>query len=44
MLMSDITPFNAKRLLILGLGYLGGRVAEQALAKGMQVTSMTRDP
>lgn len=34
--------FNGKHLLVCGMGYLGQRVAYQALEKGMRVTALTR--
>ncbi len=36
------TDFEGKHLLICGMGYLGSRVAEQALQNGMRVTALTR--
>ena len=34
--------FSGKHLLVLGMGYLGKRVADQALARGMKVSALTR--
>ena len=34
--------FNGKHLLVCGMGYLGQRVARQALDNGMRVTALTR--
>jgi nucleoside-diphosphate-sugar epimerase len=36
--------FPGKRLVIFGCGYVGGAVARQALARGMRVTALTRNP
>lgn len=38
----SINQFEGKHLLVCGMGYLGKRVADQALAKGMRVTGLTR--
>jgi nucleoside-diphosphate-sugar epimerase len=35
--------FRGKRLVILGAGYVGGELARQALARGLQVTTLTRN-
>jgi nucleoside-diphosphate-sugar epimerase len=35
--------FRRKRLVIFGAGYVGGELARQALARGMQVTALTRN-
>ena len=40
--MAVKTDFEVKHLLICGIGYLGSRVAEQALQNGMRVTALTR--
>lgn len=36
--------FAGKHLVVLGAGYVGGEVARQAVARGMQVTALTRNP
>ena len=41
--MGSENQFNGKHLLVCGMGYLGSRVARQALAKGMRVTALTRN-
>jgi nucleoside-diphosphate-sugar epimerase len=40
--MSDREDFKGKHLLVCGMGYLGTRVARQALDRGMRVTALTR--
>jgi nucleoside-diphosphate-sugar epimerase len=35
--------FSGKRLVIFGAGYVGSEIAQQALARGMQVTCLTRN-
>jgi nucleoside-diphosphate-sugar epimerase len=35
--------FRGKRLVIFGAGYVGGELARQALARGLQVTTLTRN-
>ena len=35
--------FRGKRLVVFGAGYVGGELARQALAGGMQVTTLTRN-
>jgi nucleoside-diphosphate-sugar epimerase len=35
--------FRGKRLVIFGAGYVGGEFARQALARGMEVTTLTRN-
>ncbi|MBH53216.1 MAG: hypothetical protein CMI18_02595 [Opitutaceae bacterium] len=40
--MKSENPFLGKHLFICGVGYLGYRIAKQALAKGMQVSGLTR--
>jgi nucleoside-diphosphate-sugar epimerase len=35
--------FRGKRLVVFGAGYVGGELARQALARGMQVTTLTRN-
>ncbi len=35
--------FHRKRLVVFGAGYVGGELARQALARGMQVTTLTRN-
>ena len=34
----------APHLVVFGAGYVGARVIEQALARGLQVTALTRNP
>ncbi len=36
--------FKKKHLIIFGAGYVGGELARQGLARGMQVTALTRNP
>lgn len=36
--------FVGKSLVVFGCGYIGGEVALQALARGMRVTGLTRNP
>lgn len=36
--------FEGKRLVVFGCGYIGGEVALQAIARGMRVTGLTRNP
>lgn len=36
--------FVGKRLVVFGAGYVGGRVVDQALQRGMKVTALTRNP
>ena len=33
-----------KRLIVFGCGYIGGEIARQAVARGMRVTGLTRNP
>jgi len=40
--MDDRSSFAGKHLFICGVGYLGLRIAKQALLRGMQVTGITR--
>ena len=40
--MSDEAHFKGKHLLVCGMGYLGSRIAKQALERGMRVTALTR--
>lgn len=40
--MKSENPFFGKHLFICGVGYLGSRIAKQALAKGMRVSGLTR--
>lgn len=40
--MEDRTRFEGKHLFICGMGYLGQRVAQQALDRGMRVSGLTR--
>lgn len=40
--MTDENNFEGKHLLVCGMGYLGQRVARQALDRGMRVTGLTR--
>ncbi|HXC02377.1 MAG TPA: NAD-dependent epimerase/dehydratase family protein [Opitutaceae bacterium] len=35
--------FRGKRLVVFGAGYVGGELARQALARGLQVTTLTRN-
>jgi nucleoside-diphosphate-sugar epimerase len=35
--------FRGKRLVVFGAGYVGGELARQALARGMQVTTLARN-
>ncbi len=44
--MSPLAPANFKgcRLVIFGAGYVGGAIARQAAAAGLQVTALTRNP
>jgi nucleoside-diphosphate-sugar epimerase len=35
--------FRGKRLVIFGAGYIGGELARQALARGLRVTTLTRN-
>ena len=35
---------SRKRVVVLGCGYIGGTVAREALARGMGVTALTRNP
>ncbi len=35
--------FRGKRLVIFGAGYVGGELARQALARGLRVTTLTRN-
>jgi len=36
--------FAGKRLIVFGCGYVGGAVAREAVARGMRVTALTRNP
>ena len=36
--------FEKKHLVVFGAGYVGGEIARQGLARGMQVTALTRNP
>ena len=36
--------FAGKRLIVFGCGYIGGEIARQAVARGMRVTGLTRNP
>ncbi len=36
--------FAGKRLVIFGCGYVGGEMARQGVARGMDVTALTRNP
>lgn len=36
--------FTGKRLVIFGCGYVGAEVARQAVARGLRVTALTRNP
>ena len=38
------TTARAAHLVIFGAGYVGGEVARQALARGLRVTALTRNP
>lgn len=42
--MYELLPLANKRLVIIGCGYLGAAVARQALAAGMSVEALTRNP
>lgn len=43
MLTDEHGFFRGKRLVVFGAGYVGGELARQALARGMQVTTLTRN-
>lgn len=36
--------FTGKHLVVFGAGYIGGEIARQAMARGMKVTVLTRNP
>lgn len=42
--MNEPMDWAEKRIVIFGCGYLGSRVARQALERGMEVTALTRNP
>lgn len=39
-----MSPFNGKRLVIFGCGYVGSTLAQAAIAAGMRVEALTRNP
>lgn len=41
--MSSKESVQQKHLIVFGLGYVGSRIAEQAMAKGLRVTALLRD-
>lgn len=40
----NFTILTGKRLVIFGCGYIGAAVARQAVARGLRVTALTRNP
>ncbi len=42
--MSEANPWQGRSLLVLGAGYVGGAFVREALARGLRVAALTRNP